>query len=412
MHETRRESRFRALIDALSKDNAFYRAKFLDHGVQGPASLDQLAEFPFTTKDELLADQAAHHPYGTNLTLPIDSYTRLHRTSGTSGRPLRWLDDAASWSWLLDCWDAIYGAAGVTAADRVFVAFSFGPFLGFWGAFESAQRLGCLTLSGGGSSTAQRVDAMLVHEPTVLVCTPTYALRLGAEAVARGTDLAAGPLRVTIHAGEPGASVPNVRARLERLFGACVVDHVGATEVGAWGYGCDEPGNVHVLHPEFVAEVIDPETTAPAAAAKGARRGELVLTNLGRIASPVLRYRTGDLVEEIVGGCPCGREGVVLRGGVLGRLDDMFIVRGMNIYPSAVEDVVRGFDDIDEFEIVLSERAEMAELTLRVEASSGATPRALEDAVHHRLHVRPRVELVDAGSLPRYELKARRFRRE
>src|SRR5437762_8788693 len=185
------------LIDA----NPFYRAKL-------PKAARALGELPFTTKTELSDDQATHPPFGTNLTYPIERYVRLHQTSGTTGRPLRFLDTPESWEWWRECWDPIYRAAGVTASDRIFFAFSFGPFVGFWSAFAGAERLGALCLTGGAMSTTERVAAIVAAEATVLLCTPTYALRLAEAAREEGVDLARSALRVSIHAGEPGASIP------------------------------------------------------------------------------------------------------------------------------------------------------------------------------------------------------------
>lgn len=234
----------------------------------------------------------------------------------------------------------------------------------------------------------------------------------------KGVDLAASPVRVTIHAGEPGASVPNVKARIESAWGARAVDHVGATEVGAWGWACGTGDHVHIHEAEFVAEVLPAGGgEAQPIGEAGGTSGELVLTNLGRAGSPVIRYRTGDVVEVGGGRCPCGRDTVFLRGGVLGRVDGMVVVRGVNVFPSALEDVVRAFPEIGEFEVKVARDRELAELVVRIEVTASAEPlavaaavaEALAEEIHRRLALRPRVEVVPPGSLPRYELKARRF---
>jgi phenylacetate-CoA ligase len=409
--------RFDALLRRVLASNPFYRGKLGAAGytAERPPALEDLATLPFTSKPELVDDQERHPPFGTNLTFPEGTYTRLHLTSGTTGRPLRWLDTAESWQWWLDCWKEVYRAAGVTPEDRVFVAFSFGPFIGFWTAFEAGQQLGAMMLAGGGLSTKQRLETLLEHRATVLVCTPTYALRLAEVAREERFDLPGSAVRVTIHAGEPGASVPSVKARIEQAWGARCVDHAGATEMGAWGYGCGHENRMHVNEREFVAEVIDPDTgfTAQPGPA-GSCRGELVLTNLGRVGSPLIRYRTGDVVELVRDDCPCGRPFASLRGGVLGRADDMVIVRGINVFPSAIENIVREFREIVEFEVVIERYVEMAELLVRIEVTGAAeqeVSRALADRIYRRLNLRPRVEVAAVGSLPRYELKARRFRK-
>ena len=395
--------------------NPFYQRKYRAAGLSpnDRPGLAKLETLPYTTKAELVQDQTDHPPFGSNLTHPLVRYTRVHHTSGTTGTTLRWLDTSESWEWWLACWREIYRAAGVTDQDRIFVAFSFGPFIGFWTAFEAGQTLGAMMFPGGGLSSSQRIAALLANEATVLVCTPTYALRLAEVAGTEGVDLGSSSVRLTIHAGEPGASIPSVRALLESAWGAKCFDHVGATEVGAWGHGCSEPGNVHVIETEFIAEVIDRETLHPLSVPKnGAQAGELVLTNLGRVGSPVIRYRTGDLVEFVRGGCACGRETAFLRGGVLGRVDDMLIVRGINVYPSALENVVRAFGEIREFEVVLQTRRKMTEIVIRIETGSEAGERIapqLVDRIHNQLNLRASVEVVGEGTLPRHDMKARRY---
>jgi phenylacetate-CoA ligase len=412
----RQASAFDELIREILAHNPFYREKLAAVGFAAsrPLTLADLSRVPFTLKHELVEDQAAHPPFGRNLTYPIERYTRLHMTSGTTGRPMRWLDTPESWQWWLDCWKEVYRAAGVRADDRVFVAFSFGPFVGFWTAFEAGQQLGLLMLAGGGLSSKQRLETLLELEATVLVSTPTYALRLAELAAEQGYDLPASAVRLTIHAGEPGASVPNVRRRIEQVWGARCVDHAGATEVGAWGFGCGVGTNMHVNELAFVSEVIDPETLEPAPTDPGAMQsGELVLTNLGRAGSPLLRYRTGDLVDLVRGGCPCGRSTAYLRGGVKGRIDGMVVVRGINVFPSALENLVREFPEITEFEVTVERHHEMAELAVRIEVigeSPARTAQALQSRIHRQLSLRPRVDIAEAGSLPRYELKARRFK--
>jgi len=420
MSEVRQAGRLGSLLAAVVAGNSFYREKYRELLAARPPgwvpSAAELHELPFTTKDELVADQARHPPFGSNHTVPLDRFIRLHRTSGTTGRPLFWLDTPESWAWWLDCWAEIYRAAGVSAGDRVFVPFSFGPFIGFWAGFEAAGRVGAMAIPGGGLDSARRLELMVECGATAVVATPTYALHLAEVARAEGIDLAAGPVRVTIHAGEPGANVPNVKARIEAAWGARAVDHVGATEVGPWGYACGEADHLHVNEAEFLAELLPAgggdARPLPLREAAG-ESGELVLTNLGRSCSPVIRYRTADLVAVGAGRCPCGRDSAFLAGGVLGRVDGMVVVRGINVFPSAIEDAVRGFAAIAEFEVEVERSRELAELVIRIEVADGdpaAVARELAGSVHRRLALRPRVEPVAAGSLPRYELKARRFK--
>jgi phenylacetate-CoA ligase len=385
-----------AHLPELRQSNPFYRAKL-------PERANALGELPFTTKAELSEDQAAHPPFGTNLTYPLERYVRLHQTSGTTGQPLRLIDTAESWEWWRECWQPIYRAAGVTARDRIFFAFSFGPFVGFWSAFAGAERLGALCLTGGAMTTTERVAAIMATEATVLMCTPTYALRLVEAAREEGIDLARSALRVSIHAGEPGASIPATRERIEKELGVEAFDHTGATEVGAHGFSCSARDGVHINESEFIVEVIG---ATGEVADEG--DGELVLTNLGRWCMPVIRYRTGDRVRAVRGTCSCGRTLVKLAGGIAGRVDDMVTVRGVNVFPSAIEAIVRRFDEVGEYRVELARVREMDELRCIVEAPADVAER-VGGAIHRELGIRCLVESVPPGTLPRFEMKAKRF---
>jgi phenylacetate-CoA ligase len=388
--------RLSSRLPELREKNPFYRSKL-------SARTSSLRDLPFTAKAELSADQSAYPPFGTNLTYPIDRYVRLHQTSGTTGRPLRFLDTAESWDWWRECWQPIYGASGVTAGDRIFFAFSFGAFVGFWSAFAGAERLGALCLTGGAMTTTERVAAIVATEATVLMCTPTYALRLAEAAREEGIDLARSALRVSIHAGEPGASIPATRERIETELGVEAFDHTGATEVGAHGFSCSARDGVHINESEFVVEVLDATGEA-----RDEGDGELVLTNLGRWGMPVIRYRTGDRVRAVRGTCSCGRTLVKLAGGIAGRVDDMVTVRGVNVFPSAIEAIVRRFTEVGEYRVELARVREMDELRCVIEAPAAVAER-VGAAIHRELGIRCLVEAVAAGSLPRFEMKAKRF---
>jgi phenylacetate-CoA ligase len=410
----RQLERLRALLTEILPRNRFYALKLGAAGVRPEElrSLADLARLPFTTKTELLADQEAHPPYGQLLTYPRQRYVRLTQTSGTSGQPLRWLDTAQSWDWMLGCWQQIFHIAGITPTDRLCFAFSFGPFLGFWTAFEAANRLGCLCLPAGGMSSAARLRFLLENEATVLLCTPTYALHLAELARQQGTALAGRSVWAVLVAGEPGGSIPATRERIEEAWGARVFDHAGLTEVGPMSVECQEaPGGLHVLESDYIVELIDPETTKPTPAGEV---GEVVVTNLGRWGSPVLRYRTGDLARADPRPCPCGRTLLRLEGGLLGRTDGLIQVRGNNVYPSALEAVVRAFPEVAEYRAVVSRDGPLAELCLEVEPRTEAEGRGLAErigeAVRERLLFRADVALVAPGSLPRFEMKAQRIK--
>jgi phenylacetate-CoA ligase len=402
--------RLGAMLGAILARNDFYRTKLASAGLREAGDvrcLEDLSRLPFTTKQELSADQEQHPPFGTNLSEPIERYVRVHQTSGTTGQPLRCLDTAESWAWWGRCWATVYENAGVSAADRVFFAFSFGPFIGFWSAFEGARAIGALSLAGGGMSSLQRLHAIIDNRATAVVSTPTYALHLAEVARQEGIDLKGSAVRVTIHAGEPGANIDSTRRRIEAAWGAQCFDHAGATEVGAWGFECPHRDGLHLNEGEFIGEVIDPVS------GRAADEGELVITNLGRVGMPVIRYRTGDKVIAQRSGCACGRPFLRFRGGVVGRIDDVLIIRGVNVFPSAIENIVRRFDEVVEFAVDVHRRGELDELELRIELREGGAQQAaerLKASLREALGLRANVIVVAEGSLPRYELKARRFK--
>ena len=414
--ELRQLERLRDLLSRIDGRNRFYTRKLAaaSADIDEIMSLDDLARLPLTTKAELVADQAAHPPWGTVLTEPIERYTRYNQTSATTGRPLRWLDTAESWQWALNCWKAVFHAAHVDADDRIFFPFSFGPFLGFWTAFEAATQLGALCVPAGGMSTAARLALVETLRPTTICCTPTYALRL--LEVAAETQGACRPaessVRVLIVAGEPGGSIAPTRERIERGWNARVIDHHGLTEVGPVSYECWEaPGFVHLNECEYICEVIDPTTGAPV---PDGERGELVVTNLGRHASPVIRYRTGDITVRRRDPCACGRTLARMEGGVLARVDDMVTVRGVNIYPTAVESILRTLPEIVEYRTTLDSGEALRAVSVEVELAP-ATPdpdavaRRAAAALREGIGLTIAVTAVETGTLPRFEMKARRF---
>jgi phenylacetate-CoA ligase len=300
----------------------------------------------------------------------------------------------------------------VGPGDRVLVASSFGPYAGFWSGFEAVLAAGGLAIPGGGLSTRGRVELARSVRATVLVATPGYALHLAEVAEAEKLDPAAWPIRLVIVAGEPGGSVPAVRRRLATAWGAAVLDHAGATEVGPWGVGDLRGPGLHVLEPWFHPEFISAESGS---AAGPGELSELVLTTLGRAGAPVIRYRTGDLVrprwptaEEVAsGGCPWVR----LEGGILGRADDMLVVRGVNIFPGAIDDIVRGFPEVVEYRVAVRGGDGHDELEVEIEDRLGEPGRVARE-FQLRLGLRVAVRSVPPGSLPRFEGKARRINDE
>ena len=327
---------------------------------------------------------------------------------------MRWLDTPEDWGWMLDGWRRVYQAAGVRPGDRLFFGFSFGPFLGFWTAYESACREGFLCVPGGGMSSIARLRAMANVQANVLLCTPTYAIHLGDVAAKEGFDNPSMlSIKKIIVAGEPGGSLPDVRAQIEsRWPEASVFDHHGMTEVGPVSYACPlRPGILRVMEDRYLAEILNPENQNPTPPGE---RGELVLTTLGRTGSPLIRYRTGDLVRATPPD-DWKDQDLGLQGGILGRLDSMLLIRGVNIFPSAVETWIRRFDDIEEFRVTVDRSRPLPELEIEIEPKPEAETRGaeiakqLQSALQTHLQLRTPVTPVVPNTLPRFEMKARRW---
>jgi phenylacetate-CoA ligase len=412
--EALQAEKLNALLAAVAGSNKFYKNKFKAAGVKISESAKlSVRDLPISTKSEFAKDQEKSPPFGSNLTFPLNDYCRFHHTSGSTGNSIRWLDTIESWEWMLRSWSYVLSAAGVKPKDRICFAFSFGPFLGFWTAFEAATRFGALCMPAGGLSTSARLRFMLDNGISVVCCTPTYALRMAETAAAENINIALSPVRLLIVAGEPGGSIPQTRARIEEAWGARCVDHYGMTEVGPTAFACEKVrGRLHIIESEFIAECLKPGSTDPVALGES---GELVLTNLGRTASPAIRYRTGDLVRMTRHTpCACGRSFVALEDGILGRVDDMLLVRGVNVYPSAVEEVLRRFPAIAEYRVEISRVRSMTELKLTIEPVAGeretkSLPAKLTAELEKSLGLRVPVELAGAGSLPRFEMKSQRW---
>ncbi len=371
-----------------------------------PAGADFFS-LPLLTKSDLAADQRLHPQLGSNLVRPARDYTRISQTSGTTAAPLLVPDSPSNWEWMLENWMLGFHSLGVTAADRIFFAFSFGPFLGFWTAFEAANRLGATTYPAGGQSTAARLQNLARFEASVLCCTPTYALHLAETSHA----LALPPpptLQRIIVAGEPGGLSESVHNRLANLWpNTRLLDHYGMTEVGPTAFLSPTiPNALHILPDRYLSEIVHPDSLIPVAPGE---TGELILTPLGRFDWPILRYRTGDLVRA-----PAPAEHGLLHGGILGRTDDMVVVRGVNVYPSAIQDVLAAFPEIVEHRMNVLHHGTLTELHLEIEPSPAcanrpALQRAAQSALYQSLSLRIEVTTTEPNSLPRFEMKAKRW---
>ena len=395
-------ARLNQMLSQILPQNRFYADKLGQ--VKLPlADWQAFQHWPYTFKEELQSNLrpglAADH-----WTYPLERYVRYHQTSGSQGRPLPVLDTAEDWKWWLNCWQYVLDAAEVTEQDRLLLAFSFGPFIGFWSAHDAAVARGCLVVPGGGLTSLARLQLIRQCGVTVLFCTPSYALHLaevGREHQINTADL---PVRCLILAGEPGGSVPATRQRLEQAWEARVFDHSGASEVGPWGFADAQHEGLFVNEAEFLPEFL---SVANGHAAAAGELSELVLTNLGRYGFPIIRYRTGDLVRpRWLNNGPI--RFVHLEGGVLGRADDMLIVRGVNVFPSAIEHILLSFPEVREYRLIATRTAEMDQLKIEIEDQLNQPARVAEE-LRLRLSLRVEVTCVPAGSLPRFEGKAKRF---
>ena len=388
------------LIHVILPANRFYSKKIGSLG-KFSSYADFTDRVPFTTKDELAADHEAHPPYGTTLTLPLSSYHRFHQTSGTRGKPLIWLDDPDNWTWILDNWEWVWRGAGVKPGDTAFFPFSFGPFLGFWAGFEAATRMGVRAVPGGGLSSEDRLQLLRQSESTILCCTPTYALRLAEVGEKIKLPVSMLGVKKIIVCGEPGGSIPQVRQRIEAAWQARVYDHHGMTEIGPVSVSSEtDPDLLLLRHESYFCEVIEPTTGSPTPFGE---TGELILTTLGRYGSPLLRYRTGDLVMPVA-----HEDHFALRGGVLSRTDDMVVIRGINIHPSSIDAIVRSFPDIAEYQVEIDHRPALAEIRLRVETTE-ETAAALAQKLRSTFTLRIPVTAAAPGTLPTFEVKTKRW---
>ena len=405
--------KLRSMFKKIYGHNRFYTEKFDSAGIDHETiqNVNDMAQIPMTNKEELIKAQQYNPPFGSNATFPESAYSRFHQTSGTTGKPLRVLDTPESWEWWGRCWGFVLTGAGLTENDRLFVPFSFGPFIGFWAALEGARIINTMMIPGGGRDSLERLHLMKELGVTAICCTPTYALRLAEVAREAEFDLNEIPLRISILSGEPGANVPATKSKVESVWNVKSYDHAGASEVGAHSFECEiQPNGTHVNESEFIVEVLNPDTLEQVSEGE---QGELIITNLGRIGFPVIRYRTGDLVRLNHEPCKCGRTFPRFEGGVLGRVDDMVVVRGINVFPSAIENLVRRSDEVEEFRITVSTVKQMGHLSIELDLKKDTNPENAKNDVYQQIRnelgLSSEIKVVPHGSLPRFEMKARRL---
>src|SRR5574340_193231 len=413
-------TKLRRIAAWASENSPFHRSRWDAVGFhpQQLATLADLRHMPFMTREEWMASIAELPMFGDLPATPHEKAIRYHLTSGTSGRtPIRVLDGMKDWEWIAEMWCYGMWAFGVRPEDVVYIAFGYGQFIGFWGLHYASEKIGALVIPGGAQTTEARVKMIMEMGATTVASTPTYALRLWQQAAEMGIDLAKdSKVNKLILSGEPAGSIPAVKRQLEEAWGAKAGDTAGMTEVGTiMLFECDrQPGGTHIIEDHFIEEVVDPVTGDPVGYGQ---LGERVVTSFGRGFIPVLRYRTKDMVLKVPAStCSCGRTGDIYDGGIRGRWDDMKLIRGTNVYPRAVEAIVREYDAIDEFQSYIWRNDIRDEIVIKVEVKPGREAEwpALQQQLGHALahaheNLRFEVERMELGTLPRFELKAKRL---
>jgi phenylacetate-CoA ligase len=418
--------KLRAAVPFLYENSPFYRRRFENLGLlpSDLRSIDDLQKWPVVDKTEMMADAAEHPPYGTYTTTTEDIWAKrgwmMFSSSGSTGPPrvFRYTHvDRETWAWANA--RAMY-AMGFRPGDTVFMMTGYGPHVWAWGVQYALEKMELPTIPGGGMDAKARANIILRFKPTILLCTPSYALHLGRLMQSMGHDPAATSVRTLFVAGEPALAIEATRRRIEDLWNARIVEFYGCTEASphVGGYSCSAqtretvPAATHLMEDIQVWETVDPETRL---AVLAGQRGLTVCTNLNSECSPQLRFLVGDYTTLNTGRCACGRTHVRAMGSFAGRADDLINLRGIKMFPVQIEEAVRALPRSgDEFEIVLStDDSGLDIMTVRCEhpdhANGGADlRRRLEDEIRSRCEVRVAAEILAPGTLPKTEFKAKR----
>jgi phenylacetate-CoA ligase len=410
-------AKLRRQVAWAAERSPWYRRTLAGFDIDSLRSVADVRRLPVLTRDDWMRSQAEHPPWGELPAIGAEGAIRVHTTSGTTGKdPLRALDSRKDWAWIAEMWGYAIWGCGVRPHDIAYIAFGYGSFIGFWGLHYSMEKVGVLNVPGGAQTTEARIRQIIQFGATVVASTPTYALRLAQEAQALGIDLPGSAVQRLILSGEPAGSIPQTKALIEEQWGAKAYDTAGMTEIGTiMVFECThQPGGTHIIEDHVLEEVVDPDTLEPVDYGEA---GERVVTSFGRGSIPLVRYRTGDLVCRVPAStCSCGRTYDIYEGGILGRVDDMKIIRGTNVYPRAIEAIVREYPEVDEFQTVITREGVRDEITLRIELKSDCPEDrwgGLSDTIHTRLaHAHEglnfRIDRAGSGELPRFELKAKR----
>ena len=413
--------RFKKIYKYAYDNSPFYRKKYQEAGINIDSinTPDDVRLIPLTVKEDFrdAQDNKEPFPYGEVLAVPIEEVTGYHQTTGTTGKPVRFADAWSDWEMYAENWAMMMYSRGLRKSDRVYVPFPYHLFIAFWGGHYGAEKLGAEVVPGGQTSTEQRVREMKELQCTAMMCTPTYALRLAEIAEKTGinprTEI---PIRMIFCAGEPGASIPATKRRIEEVWNAKVYDHCGATEAPLWAFECDAQQGLHLNEPNYLVEILNPSTFQPAAPGE---IGTAVVTNLNRLAMPSIRFDLKDLTRLSVSEepCPCGRTWRKIVGGIIGRRDDITKIRGVLFSPTSVEQVVRDMPELsDEFEVVVTREDDNDRILVIAEVLNEHAGRRDEIAqklirdLRNGTQLRCEVEIRDFGTLTRYEMKSKRFK--
>jgi phenylacetate-CoA ligase len=409
----------RALTHAY-EHSPFYRQMYRETGLE-PGDIrtfEDIRKVPTIDKNVLREVQARPpFPYGNILAVPLNEVTDFRQTSGTTGTPVYQAETWQDWEWWAECWAYILYAQGYRDTDRVFLPFGYNIFVAFWAGHYAAEKVGCEVVPGGVLDTEARILKMQELKCTAFMATPTYVLGMADTARKMGIDPARDLwIRRITCAGEPGASIPATRRRMEEAWGAEVYDHAGATEIGAWGYECTaRPGGLHVNEAFFLVEIEDLETGA--LIEEPGKAGKMIITAFDRTAKPCIRFDSKDVIRWADHGCDCGRTFRIVDGGVVGRSDDITKVKGVLLAPTAIEEVVRGLPEVgNDYQVTVSKRGDIDDILLEIEMSPGCEGdettvlARLKDQLRLKVNLGFRIVVHPAGTLPRHQVKAQRFK--
>jgi phenylacetate-CoA ligase len=413
--------KFKSILEWAYENSPFYQRLYKDAGLEpgDVKTFDDIRKVPKTEKSMLREAQGKEpYPYGSILSVPLAQVTEYRQTSGTTGQPVYHPETWQDWEWSAEAWAYALYAYGYRDYDRVFLPFGYSVNIAFWAGHYAAEKIGCEVVPGGVLDTEARILKMKELKATAFMATPTYIL--GMADVARnklGLDPAKDfYIKKITAAGEPGACVPATKKRMEEAWGAKVYDQVGATEIGHWGFECQAQAGLHVLEAFHLVEIEDIGTGA--AITEPGKRGSMVITTFDRYAHPCIRFDSKDVIEwSPIERCECGRTFRLLKGGVVGRADDITKVKGVLLAPTAIEEVVRDISELgDEYEVVVTKKGDIDDITLKVEIAPGskrnvgAVEQKLIQQLRLKTGLRYNLEFHDYGTLPRYDVKAKRFK--